>query len=84
MRFSDIQRKEIIAASSGRFLGYVEDAVVQKDTGYVEAFVVAEPKKFMSFSGAQKDALKIPIEDIIVVGKGYNKKTSTYEKMRLL
>ncbi len=57
MRFSDIQRKEIIAASSGRFLGYVE------------AFVVAEPKKFMSFSGAQKDALKIPIEDIIVVGK---------------
>ena len=69
MRFSDIQRKEIIAASSGRFLGYVEDAVVQKDTGYDEAFVVAEPKKFMSFSGAQKDALKIPIEDIIVVGK---------------
>lgn len=69
MRFSEIQRKEIIAANSGRFLGYVEDAVVHKDTGYVEAFVVAEPKKFMSFSGNQKETLKIPIEDIIVVGK---------------
>lgn len=69
MRFSDIQRKEIIAANSGRFLGYVEDAMVHKETGYVEAFVVAEPKKINPFSGNNKETLKIPIEDIIVVGK---------------
>ncbi|AMW98348.1 YlmC/YmxH family sporulation protein [Rummeliibacillus stabekisii] len=69
MRFSDIQQKEIIAANSGRFLGYVEDAVVHKDTGYVEAFVVAEPKKFISFNSGHKEALKIPIKDIVVVGK---------------
>ncbi len=69
MRFSDLQRKEIIAANSGRFLGYVEDAVVHKETGYVVAFVVAEPKKIMSFSGAKKETLKIPIENILVVGK---------------
>ncbi|MGX9133583.1 PRC-barrel domain-containing protein [Rummeliibacillus sp. JY-2-4R] len=69
MRFSELQRKEIIAANSGRFLGYVEDAVVQQDTGYVIAFVVAEPKKIMSFSGAKKETLKIPIEDVLVVGK---------------
>lgn len=49
MRFSDIQRKEIIEAGNGRFLGFVLDAVLSEETGLIEAFVVSEPKDSFNF-----------------------------------
>ncbi|MGE7621913.1 PRC-barrel domain-containing protein [Viridibacillus sp. NPDC096237] len=69
MRFSDIQRKEIIEAGNGRFLGFVLDAVLSEETGLIEAFVVSEPKRFFQFSQSDNDGMKIRIEDILVVGK---------------
>ncbi|MBK3494470.1 YlmC/YmxH family sporulation protein [Viridibacillus sp. YIM B01967] len=69
MRFSDIQRKEIIEAGNGRFLGFVLDAVLSEETGFIKAFVVSEPKRFFQFSQNDKDALNIRIEDILVIGK---------------
>ncbi|UZN00348.1 hypothetical protein OL548_11865 [Lysinibacillus sp. MHQ-1] len=38
LRFSMLQQKEVIEAGNGRFIGFVVDAEVSKETGYVTAF----------------------------------------------
>ena len=38
LRFSMLQQKEVIEAGNGRFIGFVIDAEVSKETGYVTAF----------------------------------------------
>jgi len=69
LRFSDVQQKEIIEAGNGRFIGYIVDAEVDEKSGNIVAFLVAEPKKFMSFMQNEEQVRKVPISDILVVGK---------------
>lgn len=69
MRFSDVQQKEIIEAGNGRFIGYIVDAEVDEQTGNIVAFLVAEPKKFMSFMQNEEQVRKVQITDVLVVGK---------------
>lgn len=69
MRFSTVQQKEIIEAASGRFVGFVIDAEVCEQTGRIVAFLVAEPKKFLSFIQSDEPVKKVSIDDILVVGK---------------
>ncbi|MBM7608279.1 YlmC/YmxH family sporulation protein [Ureibacillus composti] len=69
MRFSTVQQKEIIEAESGRFVGYVIDAEVDESTGRIVAFLVSEPKKFLSFMNSEESVRKVSINDILVVGK---------------
>ncbi|SOB92485.1 YlmC/YmxH family sporulation protein [Ureibacillus xyleni] len=69
MRFSAVQQKEIIEAGNGRFVGYIIDAEVCEKTGCITAFLVAEPKKFMSFLQNDEHVRKVLISDILVVGK---------------
>lgn len=49
LRFSLLQQKEVIEAGNGRFIGFVVDAEVSKETGYVTAFLIAEPRKYLGF-----------------------------------
>lgn len=69
LRFSDVQQKEIIEAGNGRFIGYIVDAEVDERSGNIVAFLVSEPKKFMSFMQGEEQVRKVPISDILVVGK---------------
>ena len=69
MRFSDVQQKEIIEAGNGKFIGFIIDAEVNEHTGDIVAFLVAEPKKFMSFKQSEENVKKVLIDDILVVGK---------------
>ena len=69
MRFSDVQQKEIIEAGNGKFVGYIIDAEVNEHTGDIVAFLVSEPKKFMSFKQTEESVRKVFIDDILVVGK---------------
>ena len=69
MRFSDVQQKEIIEAGNGRFIGYIVDAEVDEKTGNIVAFLVSEPKKFMSFMQSDDQVRKVSISDVLVVGK---------------
>lgn len=69
LRFSDVQQKEIIEAGSGRFIGYIIDAEVDEKSGDIVAFLVSEPKKFMSFMQSDEQVRKVLISDVLVVGK---------------
>lgn len=69
MRFSQIQEKEIIEAGNGRFLGFVVDAEISKETGRIVAFIIEEPKRFLGFWQAEASRRKVMLEDILIVGK---------------
>ena len=40
MRFSEIQKKEVIDATKGSFLGFVQDATIDIENGKVESLHV--------------------------------------------
>lgn len=69
MRFSVVQQKEIIEAGNGRFVGYIVDAEVSEETGLITAFLVSEPKKFLTFLQGEESVRRVLISDILVVGK---------------
>lgn len=69
MRFSMLQQKEVIEAGNGRFLGFVVDAEVSKETGYVTAFMIAEPRKYLGFFRGEESIRKVHMKDVLVVGK---------------
>ena len=69
MKFTEIQQKEFIEASDGRMLGFVSDARISKDTGTIEAFLVAQPKKMFEFFSNDNSSASVSIQDIHVIGK---------------
>lgn len=69
MRFSFIQEKEIIEAGNGRFLGYVVDAEISKETGHIVAFIIEEPRGFLGFMQGEDSRRKVLLEDVLIVGK---------------
>ncbi|KGR80433.1 PRC-barrel domain-containing protein [Ureibacillus manganicus] len=79
MRFSTVQQKEIIEASSGRFIGFIVDAEVDEQTGKIVSFLVSEPKKFLSFLQGEEAVMKVMISDILVIGKDVILVKSAYD-----
>lgn len=69
MRFSEIQKKEVIDKSKGSFLGYVQDATVDVKTGIIETLHVSGGEKGLFFEPKKNDLRKIRIRDITVIGK---------------
>ena len=69
MRFSEIQKKEVIDATKGSFLGYVQDATIDVVNGKVESLHVDLGEKGLFFDSKQKNTKKIRLKDISVIGK---------------
>ena len=69
MRFTDVQQKQVIDMSSGKFIGYIVDAEVNKQSGYIEQFHVATEQKLHYFSSREPAVIKIHVSDIVTIGK---------------
>lgn len=69
MKFSSVQQKEIIEASSGKFIGYIIDAEVCEKSGKIQAFLISSPKKFYQFLQGEESVRKVAISHILTVGK---------------
>lgn len=69
MRFSIVQEKEVIEATTGKFIGYIIDAEVDEQTGKIVAFVISEPKRFYNLFQGEEKSRKITISHILTVGK---------------
>lgn len=69
MKFSAVQQKEIIEASSGKFIGYIIDAEVCEKEGEIRAFIISQPKKFYQFFQGEEIIKKVAISHILTVGK---------------
>lgn len=69
MRFSEIQKKEVIDGEKGSFLGYVQDATVDVKKGVIETLHVSSGEKGLFFDTKKSELRKIRIRDISVIGK---------------
>jgi YlmC/YmxH family sporulation protein len=69
MRFTSVQEKEIIEATSGKFIGYIVDAEVSEKDGMIEAFIISTPKKFYHLFQGEESVRKIAFDHILTVGK---------------
>lgn len=69
MRFSTVQQKEMIEAGSGRFIGYIIDAEINEQSGYIDYFFVSQPRKFYQFVQGEESIKKVAISDILIIGK---------------
>lgn len=69
MRFSEIQKKEVIDGAKGSFLGYVQDATIDIKSGTVEALHISEGERGFFFDSKQKEPKKVFIKDITIIGK---------------
>lgn len=69
MKFSEIQKKEVIDASKGSFLGYVQDASIDIKNGKVKTLHVSGGDKGMFFGSSKNEISQIRMSDITVIGK---------------
>lgn len=69
MKFSEIQKKEVIDATKGSFLGYVQDATIDVASGKVELLHVSDGERSSFFDSKQKEPKKISFQDVTVIGK---------------
>lgn len=69
VRFSDIQKKEVIDAIQGAFLGYVQDATINVEEGVIEHLHVSGEERGGLFEFKKSDVLKIKMEAIEIIGK---------------
>ncbi len=69
VRFSEIQRKEVIDASKGSFLGYVQDATIDIDSGKVESLHISGGDRALFFDSKKSDLKKVRLADISIIGK---------------
>lgn len=69
MKFSEIQKKEVIDASKGSFLGYIQDASIDTKNGKVKTLHVSSGDKGLFFGPSKNEASEIQMNDITVIGK---------------
>ena len=69
MRFSEIQRKEVIDATKGSFLGYVQDATIDIENGKVESLHISGGERALFFDAKKNDVKKVRLSDISIIGK---------------
>ncbi len=69
MKFSEIQKKEVIDATKGSFLGFVQDATIDIVTGKVETLHVGGGDRSSFFEGKDKDTKRVNLKDITTIGK---------------
>ncbi|MDS9470507.1 PRC-barrel domain-containing protein [Sporosarcina pasteurii] len=69
MKFSEIQKKEVIDATRGSFLGYVQDATIDVKNGKIETFHIGGGERALFFDSKKNDVKKVRVSDITVIGK---------------
>lgn len=69
MRFSDIQKKEVIDVAKGAFLGFIQDATIDTVNGKIESFHVGGGERSIFFDTKEKEMKKVRLEDVTTIGK---------------
>lgn len=69
MKFSEIQKKEVIDATKGSFLGYVQDATIDIENGKVESLHISGGERSLFFDTKKGELKKVRLQDITIIGK---------------
>lgn len=69
MRFSEMQKKEVIDITKGAFLGFVQDATIDTKNGKVESLHIGGGERNSFFDGKGKEMKRVRLADIATIGK---------------
>lgn len=80
MRFSDLQKKEVIEVKKGTFLGFVQDATIDMKNGKIAILQIGGAEKSLFLDSKIKDLKQVKYDDVLTIGKDIvlvGKKTDT-------
>ncbi|WP_339249569.1 YlmC/YmxH family sporulation protein [Sporosarcina sp. FSL W8-0480] len=80
MRFSDLQKKEVIEVKKGTFLGFVQDATIDMKNGKISILQIGGAEKSLFLDSKIKDLKQVRYDDVLTIGKDIvlvGKKTDT-------
>ncbi|WP_158232437.1 PRC-barrel domain-containing protein [Sporosarcina sp. P13] len=69
MRFSSLQKKEVIELKKGSFLGFVQDATIDIDKGRIEKLHIGEIERSFFSESKSKGVRKVGYQDVMTIGK---------------
>lgn len=69
MRFSSLQKKEVIELKKGSFIGFVLDAVIDIQKGKIEMLHIGETERSFFSDNKLKNEQKIPYGQVKTIGK---------------
>ncbi|MDW0111856.1 MULTISPECIES: PRC-barrel domain-containing protein [Sporosarcina] len=69
MRFSELQKKEVIEVKRGAFLGFVQDATIDMKNGKLDMLQVGGAERSLLFEPKMKDYKQIKYNDVVTIGK---------------
>ena len=69
MRFSSLQKKEVIELKKGSFLGFVQDATIDIESGKIAKLHIGEIQRSFFSDAKSKGVEKIGYEDVMTIGK---------------
>lgn len=69
MRFSSVQKKEVIELKRGSFLGFVQDATIDITTGKIEKLHIGEIERSFFSDNKTKGIQKISYAEVMTIGK---------------
>lgn len=68
VRIFDFRQKEVINIADGKRLGYIFDAIIDEESGEINAFVIPAQGKVLGIFGKESEYI-IPWEDIRKIGE---------------
>ena len=69
MRFSSMQKKEVIELKKGSFLGFVQDATIDIEKGVIAQLHIGELERSFFSDNKSKGVQKIDYKDVMTIGK---------------
>ncbi|WP_082713667.1 PRC-barrel domain-containing protein [Sporosarcina koreensis] len=69
MRFSDLQKKEVIEVKKGSFLGFVQDATIDMKNGKIDVLQIGGAERSLFLESKMKDLKQIKYDDVLTIGK---------------
>ncbi|WP_303968092.1 PRC-barrel domain-containing protein [Sporosarcina ureae] len=69
MRFSSLQKKEVIELKKGSFLGFVQDATIDIEKGQIAQLHIGELERSFFTDSKSKGVQKIDYKDVMTIGK---------------
>ena len=69
MRFSEIQKKEVIDLERGKFLGFIQDAAIDVTAGKINTLHIGDTERSLFLETRVKDQQLLEYEEVVTIGK---------------
>ena len=69
MRFSELQKKEVIEVKRGSFLGFVQDATIDMKNGKLDVLQIGGADRTLFMEPKVKEFKQIKYDDVVTIGK---------------